>query len=139
MTNGESLPTDTNQEALIDEARKHGASVKVLDQVGLGFPDLLLGYLGVNLLVEVKHKKAKLTPIQKSFHAGWGGQVCVCRTRADIRRLLAWVRRMKERELPIVAPQKVEPRPRVRRAPPDPHPHATPLALLWRDEEISTH
>ena len=43
-----------------------------------GVPDLLVGFRGVNFLIEVKsHSKAKLTPDQVVFFGTWCGQVSV--------------------------------------------------------------
>lgn len=56
-----------------------GASVDKLE--GKGTADLLVGYQGVNHLVEVKSgDKAKLTPAQVEAHACWQGEpIQICR------------------------------------------------------------
>jgi hypothetical protein len=48
-----------------------GLSIKVLSDVGDGFTDVVIGYIGVNYLVEIKNGSC-LTPPQKNFH-GIGG------------------------------------------------------------------
>lgn len=45
---------DANQPQIIAALRKAGASVQPLHTVGGGVPDLLVGYRGRNLLIEVK-------------------------------------------------------------------------------------
>jgi hypothetical protein len=74
--------TDANQQAIVLAFRQIGASVQVLSAVGKGCPDVLVGFRGVNVLVEIKDgSKApsaqKLTADQIAWHANWGGQVCV--------------------------------------------------------------
>jgi len=59
---------DNNQLEIVRAARKIGAFVKVLSEVGHGFPDLLIAFGGVIYLCEVKlNKSSKLTPRQKDF------------------------------------------------------------------------
>jgi hypothetical protein len=70
---------DTNQTQIVAAARKLGAGVLHLHQVGQGCPDLLLGK-GVNLLIEVKMPGADLTPQESQFHLWWPGQVAVVRS-----------------------------------------------------------
>jgi len=48
-------------------------------------PDLLVGYCGLNLLMEVKGQKGKLTSAQKSFIQNWSGTVYVVRTIRDVK------------------------------------------------------
>ena len=62
--------------------RAIGCTVYSLAEVGNGVPDLLVGYHGVNLLLEVKDgakppSARKLTPDQQQFHATWRGQKVV--------------------------------------------------------------
>jgi hypothetical protein len=69
---------DTLQTEVVSALRKIGASVTILSAVGKGVPDLLVGFRGVNFLIEVKsHSKAKLTPDQVVFFGTWCGQVSV--------------------------------------------------------------
>ena len=66
--------TDFNQQEIIDAMRKMGASVTNLSRVGVGCPDLLVGYCSVTLLVEVKsNPKAKYTPDQEKWLQTWKG------------------------------------------------------------------
>lgn len=74
--------TDTNQTAITKALKAAGATVLSLAAMGKGCPDLLVGYHGANLLVEVKDgakvpSRRKLTADQVQWHADWRGQVCV--------------------------------------------------------------
>lgn len=73
---------DGNQPEIVKALRAVGATVRDLSGVGQGCPDLLVGYRGRNVLIEVKDpsqppNKRKLTPDQAEFHALWRGQVIV--------------------------------------------------------------
>lgn len=72
--------TDGNQNAIIETFRKAGASVLVLSAVGKGCPDLLVGWQGRNLLVEIKSKRGKFTPEQIKWWAEWHGQKQIIRS-----------------------------------------------------------
>lgn len=70
---------DDNQTAIVTALRKVGAFVQSLSSVGAGVPDLLVGWRGQWLLIEVKDggkvKSArKLTPAQQAFHAALAAQ-----------------------------------------------------------------
>jgi hypothetical protein len=81
---------DTNQQAIVDDLRRiPGCTVAITSAVGKGFPDLVVGYRGHNLLVELKDPtkpKAdqKLTPEQVKFHAEWSGQVLTAYSFMDV-------------------------------------------------------
>jgi len=73
---------DDNQREIVQALRHCGASVMDTSAVGKGFPDLVVGWHGLNLLVEIKDgskppSHRKLTPAQVEFHGAWRGQVCV--------------------------------------------------------------
>ena len=85
--------TDANQVAIVDALRKVGASVMPLHGVGMGCPDLLVGFRGVNLLVEVKDgdkvpSARRLTDMQTKWHIVWNGQVAVVTSPEDALELL---------------------------------------------------
>lgn len=70
---------DDNQAAIVKTLRKAGAFVQSLSSVGAGVPDLLVGWRGQWLLVEVKDGRKvrsarQLTPAQKAFHAALATQ-----------------------------------------------------------------
>lgn len=71
---------DRNQAEIVAALRAVGATVQPLHTVGAGCPDLLVGFRGRNVLIEVKDWKAgksdrELNAVQKDWHAGWKGQV----------------------------------------------------------------
>jgi len=67
---------DENQKTIVEFLRKHHMEVQHLHSVGKGCPDLLVGYKGVNVLLEIKRDESKkLTPDQIIWHHNWRGQV----------------------------------------------------------------
>ena len=73
---------DANQTEIVKALRQVGASVQSLAATGKGVPDLLVGFRGKNLLLEVKDggkvkSDRKLTPDQVEWHQGWRGHVAV--------------------------------------------------------------
>lgn len=78
---------DRNQSEIVKALRGVGASVQTLHSVGDGCPDLLVGWKGQNLLIEVKDHLAQksdreLNPRQVRWHADWRGQ-CAKATTVD--------------------------------------------------------
>jgi hypothetical protein len=74
--------TDSTQADIVSAMRAMGASVYPLHMVGGDFPDLAVGFLGVNVLMEVKRadgppSKRKLTEGQERFRREWKGPVCM--------------------------------------------------------------
>lgn len=68
---------DDNQAEIVAALRAIGCTVESLHAVGRGVPDLLVGYRGENLLLEVKGAAGSLTPEQRAWHPHWRGQVVV--------------------------------------------------------------
>lgn len=72
--------TDSNQSEIVAAFRQAGASVAITSALGHGFPDLVVGFRGRNLLVEVKPGDAKdprqhqLSEDEQRFVDGWRGQ-----------------------------------------------------------------
>jgi hypothetical protein len=69
---------DANQEQVVEALRAAGASVQTLAAIGKGLPDLLVGYQGQTLLLEVKDgrrppSKRRLTEDQLKWHGAWRG------------------------------------------------------------------
>jgi hypothetical protein len=69
---------DANQEQVVSALRAAGATVQSLAGVGVGVPDLLVGYQGKTLLLEVKDGKKppserRLTEDQVRWHGAWHG------------------------------------------------------------------
>lgn len=80
---------DDNQKEIVTYARKIGMSVQHLHTVGNGCPDLILGYLGFNFLVEVKDgakppSKQKLTIDEVEWHKVWLGDVSIVKSTDDV-------------------------------------------------------
>ena len=68
---------DSNQVAVVAALRKIGASVLHLHREGGGCPDLLAGYRGRNVLLEVKMPGEEPNALQVEFIATWGGELHV--------------------------------------------------------------
>jgi len=76
---------DDNQTEIVAALRKIGATVQPLHAVGQGCPDILVGWRGMNTILEIKDGKKppsarKLTEDQEKWHAAWRGQVTVVET-----------------------------------------------------------
>ena len=74
---------DQNQDQVVSALRAAGATVQSLASVGKGVPDLLVGYKGKTLLMEVKDgnkplSAQRLTEDQLTWHGAWkGGSLAV--------------------------------------------------------------
>ena len=84
---------DANQPEVVAALRQMGCSVQPLHTVGKGCPDLLVGFRGVNVLIEVKDgskppSERKLTPDQVEWHREWNGQVAVAESVDDAIRIV---------------------------------------------------
>jgi len=85
MTRRYAAKVDRNQAEIVAALRGAGATVQPLHAVGKGCPDLLVGFRGRNILLEVKDWKAAksdrvLTSHQEEWHGGWKGQVAQVET-----------------------------------------------------------
>lgn len=85
--------TDANQTEIVNAARKLGATVQILSGIGKGCPDIVIGYKGINYLVEIKDgskslSQQKLTDAELRFFNTWRGQVCIIRSLDEIIKLL---------------------------------------------------
>lgn len=74
--------TDTNQKEIVEYLRSKGVSVATTASIGDGFPDIVCGFRGKNILLEIKDgsrspSEQKLTPKQQIFHLTWRGQIAV--------------------------------------------------------------
>ena len=73
---------DANQDQIVETLRACGAYVRVVT-MGDGIPDLLVGYNGYTLLLEVKDgnkppSARELTPAEAKFFREWtGGMIAV--------------------------------------------------------------
>lgn len=73
---------DENQTEIVAALRKLGATVQILSAVGQGCPDILCGFRGKNILLEIKDgnkvlSAQKLTKDQVKWHQSWRGQHAV--------------------------------------------------------------
>ena len=85
---------DENEGPIVDALRRIGAKVYLLDGKG-GIPDLIVGFQGRTVLMEVKQEwtprirtnrnagRGGLDPDQFDFHQGWTGGPCVVVTTVD--------------------------------------------------------
>ena len=89
---------DLNQNDIVDTFRKLGASVLVLSAVGRGCPDVLVGMRSrnrkINVLVEIKGARGKLTADQFTFHCEWKGDARIIRTVEDAAQLVNEIKSM---------------------------------------------
>lgn len=72
---------DDNHNEIVDALRQIGASVKPVHALK-GFVDIVVGYRGINYLIEIKDgkkppSKQKLTEDEQKFHDEWKGQAIV--------------------------------------------------------------
>jgi len=70
---------DANQEQIVSALRAMGATVRIVTQ-GNGLPDLLVGFRGITILMEVKDGQKvpsarKLTPAEQKFFDEWRGGI----------------------------------------------------------------
>lgn len=84
---------DSNQKEIVAALRKAGASVAHTHTIGKGFPDIVVGHRGLNLMVEIKDGSLppsgrKLTKDEYEFHEVWKGQVCIVESIDDALGLL---------------------------------------------------
>jgi len=65
---------DTNHKEIVKALREAGATVVSLASMKHGCPDLLVGYAGETLLMEIKrNSKSRFTPDQLDFMGKWRG------------------------------------------------------------------
>src|SRR3972149_4956093 len=79
---------DYDHVAIVLALRTVGASVQSLADVGRGCPDLLVGWHGSNILMEIKSPGAHLTPAEKDWHAHWTAREPLVRGVSDALREL---------------------------------------------------
>ncbi len=78
---------DSNQPAVVKALRDIGVSVKVVSETK-GFCDIIAGYRGVNVLLEIKDgslppSARKLTADEQAFHDTWAGQIAIVTSPED--------------------------------------------------------
>jgi hypothetical protein len=86
--------TDRNHSEIINALRKiPNLSVFSTHEVGKGFPDIVVGYKGVNYLIEIKDgnkppSARKLTDAELQFHSNWRGQIKIVNNLDEVLNLL---------------------------------------------------
>jgi hypothetical protein len=83
MTPRTAAKVDANQADIVAALRRIGATVQCLHQVGHGCPDLLVGWHGENILLEVKMPGGDMTPDELKLHDDWQGEVNIVRSISD--------------------------------------------------------
>jgi hypothetical protein len=63
--------TDKNQTEIVQALRKAGAVVLILSNQGEGCPNILTGFRGNLMLMEIKSKGGRLTQDEKEFYSKW--------------------------------------------------------------------
>ena len=91
---------DANQNAVVAYLRELGMSVCILSPMGKGIPDLLVGWRGLNVLLELKDgtkppSAQGLTADERDWHAKWAGQLHTVNSAEDAARVVIaeWDRR----------------------------------------------
>jgi hypothetical protein len=73
--------TDANQAEICRALHRVGASVTLLSMVGSGVPDLLVGFRGTTILLEIKVDAGQLNARQRNWLGSWrGGPAVVVRS-----------------------------------------------------------
>ena len=90
---------DANQNDIVAALIAIGCTVADTSMAGDGFPDLVVGIAGTNLLLEVKDEaqppsKQRLTTDQQLFHSQWKGPIYVVNSVDQAIRIVNRVRRV---------------------------------------------
>lgn len=89
---------DVKHLAVAQRFQAYGASVLDLSRLGFGAPDLLVGFCGINELVEVKGQESGLTAWQTQFQNMWQGrEVRVVRDERGVKKLLGHMQSQSQR------------------------------------------
>lgn len=83
---------DATQPAIVDALERIGATVQSLAAVGNGCPDILVGFRGRNVAMEVKTSTGRMRPEQVKWLRAWRGEAHVVRSVEDALRALEVVR-----------------------------------------------
>lgn len=84
---------DGNHSEIVKHLRQLGMSVADTSRLGGGFPDLVVSWRMVTILVEVKDpkqppSKRRLTEDEQRFHSGWKGQIAVVENAAEVEAIM---------------------------------------------------
>lgn len=88
---------DANHTAIVQNFRDLGATVLDTAQLGNGAPDILIGYQGHNVAIEIKDgskppSKRALTIDEQEFHADWNGWIEIVYSVDDVVRIVNQIR-----------------------------------------------
>lgn len=88
---------DANQPDIVQALKQQGCSVAITSSAHDGFPDLVVGYNGITVLVEVKDgslppSKRRLTPKQVEFHNEFTGAIVILESIDDAVQLVSKMR-----------------------------------------------
>lgn len=87
--------TDANQKEIMDRLRTiPNVSVVSTHIIGKGFPDIIVGYKGLNYMIEIKDgaknpSQRKLTADEVVFHMRWKGRIDVCKSFEEVWTLIS--------------------------------------------------
>lgn len=81
---------DSNHAEIVEALRGMGCSVQSLASVGGGCPDLLVGFRGRNVLLEIKAPKGETTDDQWTWGLKWNGQMGIVRSTEEARRVVLY-------------------------------------------------
>ena len=76
--------TDSNQQEILNDLKRLGISYFVASGVGAGFPDIVVGFRGLNWFIEIKTETGKQTKPQIKFEESWQGQYAICRSTEQV-------------------------------------------------------
>lgn len=77
---------DANQTQIARELRAFGMSVRHTHTIGKGFPDIVVGWRGVTLLVELKTDNGRMTDDEMIFFETWRGAAIMAKSSEEILR-----------------------------------------------------
>lgn len=86
--------TDRNHAEIIKALRKiQNISVFSTHEIGKGFPDIVVGYKGINYLIEIKDgnkspSARKLTDHELEFHLNWCGQCAIVKNIDELLKII---------------------------------------------------
>lgn len=89
---------DENHKTIVNLFKKQGCSVLDLAAVGRGCPDILVGYNGQTMLVEIKSKRGRLNEKQLQFQERWKGNLAVVRFNSDVNYVVNIMKNAKTKE-----------------------------------------
>ncbi len=92
---------DSNQPEIVQAFRDLGCSVAITSNVRDGFPDIVVGICGLNLLIEIKDgnkipSKRKLTPDEQEWHDNWRGRAVIVESLEDVVALVNSIKRKRK-------------------------------------------